>query len=235
MKLRLELCCCFWLNGILGGSRCSVLAFQSSGRDGPRSSWTPWTRRRHYSILRANTWSTRTSTHLAVDSAPSNDLDDHQENDDRDDDWGTQQEKAYGNRSLSWTNRYRKLLPYEYARNLVMSLGLRSREEWEEQIKGPYVPNRPDEMYADDWVSWDEFLGIMRSYDETQYIVQQVLHLGSMDEYTVFVEADKKRAEGLRIPAKPDVVYRGKGWVSFDHFFGINSDDGSGAQNVKRN
>ena len=33
-----------------------------------------------------------------------------------------------------------------------------------------------------------------------------------MDEYITFVKADIKRAESLRIPAKPEIVYREKGW-----------------------
>jgi len=75
-------------------------------------------------------------------------------------------------------------------------------------------------MYADDWISWDEFLGLMRPYNETREIVRKVLKLKSMDEYTEFVKADIKRAEGLRIPAKPDIVYKKKGLISERHFFG---------------
>jgi hypothetical protein len=132
---------------------------------------------------------------------------------------------AYGNRSLSWTRRYRKLLPYEFARKSVIRLGLRSRDEWEEFLAdgkkalGPYVPNRPDEMYADDWVSWEEFLGVIRPYEEVKNIVQNVLKIRSMDEYKAFVKSNTERAEGLRIPAVPDKFYRDE-WVSAEHFFG---------------
>ena len=114
-----------------------------------------------------------------------------------------------------------------------MSLGLRSREEYLDYRRGPYLPSRPDEMYAEDWVGWDEFLGVMRSFDEARYIVRHVLRLSSVEEYNDFVRADTKRAEGLRIPARPDVVYKDEGWESFDHFFGIdgsnpNDDQGKG-------
>ena len=141
-------------------------------------------------------------------------------NDDDNDDDDDEEPKAYGNRSLSWTKRYRQLLPYEYARNRVMSWGLRTPEEYQAERKGPYLPRRPEEMYASEWISWDEFLGVMRSYDEARYLVRCVLQLPSMDAYQAFVQADRKRAEGLRIPAKPDIVYKDKGWISCDHFFG---------------
>lgn len=140
----------------------------------------------------------------------------------------TETVQAYGNRSLAWTKRYRKHFPYEYARKEAMSLGLRSKDEWDEYLAdgkvyhGAYLPNRPDEMYALEWISWEEFLGIMRSYDEAKDLVQNVLKLRNMGEYIDFVSANTKRAEGLRIPAKPHIVYKGKGWISPEDFFGVD-------------
>lgn len=149
----------------------------------------------------------------------SNECEDDDDNDDT----------AYGNRSISWTRRYRRLIPYEHARKSVMKLGLRSKEEWDEYVAdgkkshGPYLPSRPDEMYSDDWESWEEFLGLMRPYEDARNLVQHVLRLKTNEEYSNFVKDDPKRAEGLRIPAKPDVVYEGKGWSGFDAFFGTSS------------
>jgi hypothetical protein len=145
---------------------------------------------------------------------------------DEGDDCDDQGQQAYGNRSLSWTNKYRKLLPYTYARVNAMQLGLESKEDWDEYLvdgkfyHGPYLPNRPDETYADDWVSWEEFLGTMREYEDTKHIVQNVLKLQNMTHYKGFVKADTKRAEGLRIPAIPEIVYRDKGWTTYQDFFG---------------
>jgi hypothetical protein len=130
----------------------------------------------------------------------------------------------YENRSLAWTNRYRKLLPYEWARKEAMKLGLRSKDDWDDYLQygkvyqNKYLPNRPDEMYVDDRVSWEEFLGILRGYEDTRYIVQKVLQIKTMKEYQQFIAADTKRAEGLRIPCKPDIVYRDKGWISWNRF-----------------
>lgn len=145
----------------------------------------------------------------------SNDVDDE-------DDEVTQ--TAYGNRSLAWTNRYRKLLPYETVRLRAMAMGLRSKEDWEDgKFHGPYMISRPDEMYQEEWVSWEEFLGVMRPYEDTKQIVQSVLKLRNMEDYKKFVKSDVKRAEGLRIPAKPDIVYKNKGWKGPDVFFGQES------------
>jgi hypothetical protein len=136
---------------------------------------------------------------------------------------------AYGNRSLAWTNRYRKLIPYATVRLQAMGMGLRSKEDWEEFIqdgicaRGPYIISRPDEMYQEEWVSWEEFLGVMRPYEDTKQIVQSVLKLKNMEDYKKFVKRDVKRAEGLRIPAKPDIVYKDKGWKGPEVFFGQQS------------
>jgi hypothetical protein len=141
-----------------------------------------------------------------------------------DDDDEEEDPKPYRRRSLRWSNTYRKLIPYEQARQAVLKMGFISKEDWDESVAdgrvNPYVPNHPDEMYADEWVSWDEFLGLRRSYEETRSMIQNVLHLLTMEEYTQFIREDNKRAEGLRIPLKPDIVYRDSGWTNADDFFG---------------
>jgi hypothetical protein len=152
--------------------------------------------------------------------------DDH--HDDNDDDFDDEDDSstAYGNRSLAWTRKYRELLPYEYARKQAMQLGLRCKEEWDDYLAdgkvyhGPYLPTRPDEMYVQDWISWEEFLGIMRTYEDTQQLVRNILRITSEGDYNAFVTEDPSRAEGLRIPACPDIVYRNAGWKSWDHFLG---------------
>ena len=150
----------------------------------------------------------------------------HNDDDDEDDSEDSLEEKPYGNRSLAWTRRYRKLIPYSVARQQAIALGYRSKADWDEKIShGKYLINRPDEMYADEWDSWEEFLGLMRTYEETKHLVQYVLRLRDMEDYQNFIQSDVKRAEGLRIPAKPEVVYRDKGWVSMEDFFGEFLDD----------
>jgi hypothetical protein len=151
--------------------------------------------------------------------------DDYEQEDDEDEVTQT----AYGNRSLAWTKRYRKLIPYEMARARAMELGLNSKDEWDESQQdgtcyhGVYLASRPDEMYQEEWVSWEEFLGAMRTYEETRSIVQNVLKFSNMEGYNCFVAADRKRAEGLRIPFKPEIVYKHTGWQGENEFFAKGS------------
>ncbi|KAL3938847.1 MAG: hypothetical protein SGBAC_006324 [Bacillariaceae sp.] len=131
----------------------------------------------------------------------------------------------YGNQTLAWTKRYRKLVPYENARWTAMKLGLRSKEEWDDirefgkAFHGAHLVSRPDDLYRKEWISWEEFLGVMRPYEEAKQMVQEELKLQSMEEYISFVKEDIKRAESIRIPAKPEIYYRGKGWTTEEDFF----------------
>ena len=133
--------------------------------------------------------------------------------------------KPYRNRSLAWTKKYREAIPYETARARVISFGHRSKSDWDDAVSsgqlGQYVPSYPDEMYAPEWVDWDEWLGIMRSYDDTKNLAS-MLGLKSLDEYLMFVKSDNKRAEGLRIPVRPDIYYKDE-WIDEDSFFGRSS------------
>lgn len=135
---------------------------------------------------------------LALSSNENSNADDEIHNsgdyeyDSDDDDDDDENIEPYGSRSLQWTKRYRRLIPYEEARRRVLKFGHRSKDDWDDCVsngwQGQYVPARPDEMYAKEWVSWEEFLSIMRTYEETRDIVRNVLCLRSMDEYHIFVQ-----------------------------------------------
>lgn len=174
-------------------------------------------------------WQLASSPSGGEGNLPLRNKDDNDEDDGDDDDDTIEDERPYRNRSLAWTRKYRQLVSYEYARRCAMDLGLRSQEDWEEYCQdgkvyhGPYLVSRPDLMYPDDWVSWDEFLGVMRPYSETQQLVR-MLQLQTPDEYHEFVFDNPKRAEGLRIPAQPHIVYRDKGWSSWEAFLNPSLD-----------
>lgn len=147
---------------------------------------------------------------------------DDDDGDDDDDDDETTTIKPYRNRSLAWTKRYRKLNPYEQCRQRVIQFGHRSKDDWDDAMEsgqlGAYVPSHPNEMYEPEWVSWDEWLGLMRTYQETKQLATSVLGCKSLDAYILFVRSNPKRAEGLRIPVRPDLFFK-KEWKSEDDFF----------------
>lgn len=54
-------------------------------------------------------------------------------------------------------------LPFAQARAMARSMGMASREEWDEySCPGAYrLPNDPDVVWAADWQGWDDWLGSM--------------------------------------------------------------------------
>jgi hypothetical protein len=85
-------------------------------------------------------------------------------------------------------------------------------------LRGPYMISRPDEMYCDEEERWEEFLGPMHPYEDARYVIQAVLKLRLMKEYVSFVSSDTQQAGLLRIPARPDILYRDLGWNPLDIF-----------------
>ena len=75
----------------------------------------------------------------------------------------------------------------------------------------------------------------MRNYDDARNLAVNVLGLKSLDDYILFVRSDSKRAEGLRIPVRPDLFFKGKGWVDEATFFAKDekmTDSGSSNKDV---
>ena len=72
----------------------------------------------------------------ADDNDETNEYDENNDDDDDDDDDDEEEEedniKPYGNRSLAWTKRYRRLNPYDKCRARVLRFGHRSKEDWDE-------------------------------------------------------------------------------------------------------
>ena len=159
---------------------------------------------------------------FAIRNDVSHDDDDDEDYDEDDDDYDEPKVRPYRNRSLAWTLRYRKLNPYITARARVINFGMRSKEDWDDAMSsgqlGQYVPSYPDEMYASEWTSWEEWLGLMRTYNETQNLAKNVLGLKCLDDYLLFVKGNSKRAEGLRIPVRPDLYYEDE-WIDEQSFF----------------
>ena len=71
-----------------------------------------------------------------LNAAAADDDDETNEGDENDDDEEEEEDniKPYGNRSLAWTKRYRRLNPYDKCRARVLRFGHRSKEDWDEAV-----------------------------------------------------------------------------------------------------
>ena len=126
-----------------------------------------------------------------------------------------------------WRAKYRRLLPFHEARQAVRSIGFSSREEWDDWVAdgksapwlGPYMPSRPDEMYAEEWVSWEDFLGVLLPFDEARAVVH-TLGISTQEEWWRLVAEESERMAELRVAARPHIVYADQ-WRGYDDWLGV--------------
>lgn len=131
----------------------------------------------------------------------------------------------------------RKYWDYRTAQHFVKSLGLKSQSEWKKYVQGKIsnlprmpaeLPGSPDKTYkGKGWCSLGHWLGtgtvadrlrVYRSFEDALRYVRS-LKLKSGRDWRKLCVSGKPED----IPAKPDVTYRGKGWVSMGHWLGTGS------------
>jgi len=123
-----------------------------------------------------------------------------------------------GNEKLEW-------LTFEEAREFARNLNFKSYVEWLEWCKSgmkPHnIPATPEIVYKDKgWKGYSDFLGYEKleflSYEEAREFVHN-LKLNSLRKWK---EWSKSGERPHKIPAKPEIVYKDKGWTNWYDFLG---------------
>ena len=128
----------------------------------------------------------------------------------------------------SWLPQLRVYRPFESAREFVRALRLKGQEEWRAYTKTdqfpPDIPADPEPVYADEgWTTWGDWLGsdhvatnkrIYLPYGAAKPIVHG-FNLKTANEWRRFKPRLPKN-----IPAHPEVVYEGKGWIDWPDWLG---------------
>ena len=109
-------------------------------------------------------------------------------------------------------------LPYKDAQKLVQQAKLKSAREFYAWEKPEGCPSQPSNTYRDrGWANWPEFLGTGTtdyvSYEKAQKIVRKA-GIKTATEFWAW----KLKPEGM--PSTPYVIYKDKGWESWQEFFG---------------
>jgi hypothetical protein len=133
--------------------------------------------------------------------------------------------------------------PFRQARAYARSLGLASRAEWYALARArignrrtlpPDIPASPDRAYAGrGWVSYRNWLGTeglspsryrYRSYAEACAFVRG-LGIRTVSEWRAYCHGkqDSRDPRPHDISTTPSLTYRGRGWISWGHFFGTNA------------
>ena len=125
-------------------------------------------------------------------------------------------------------------LPFDEARTFVRKLKLNNHHEWRTFTKSldkpSFIPASPERFYKDkgwkgfgDWLGngneWTAAAGYQKyiSYEQSKDIIHP-LSLTNKEEWESFFESGKMP---FRIPPKPNIYYKGKGWISWDDWLGI--------------
>ncbi len=148
---------------------------------------------------------------------------------------------------LSVISKIKKLKwrTFEEAREFIRSLNLKSYAEWNlyckneldnKEIKPFDIPSTPQYIYKlsgwhgiKDWLGYkvsDKYL----SYSEASIYIQKN-KIDSRDKWRKF----SKEKRPKHIPALPNDIYRDKGWIDWQHFFGTAKYSYSKAKEFARN
>jgi hypothetical protein len=123
-----------------------------------------------------------------------------------------------------------KFKSFEDAKNLVHSLNLNSKKEWDEYCKGGKKPSDvPTNAYrvykGKGWESWGEFLGTgmistrqkeFRLYEEAKEFVH-TLKLKTIKDWYNYCKSGNKPED---IPSSPNATYKNKGWINYAYWLG---------------
>jgi len=132
---------------------------------------------------------------------------------------------------LGTRNRKGGYCQFQEARAFVRNLGLQSLTDWNSWVKSdarpPDIPIAPNAHYKNKgWVSWGDWLGTRknrrkghRSFQEARAFVCN-LGLNGKDDWGRWAQTDARPED---IPAWPDGVYKGRGWVSWGDWLGTRN------------
>lgn len=127
---------------------------------------------------------------------------------------------------------------FESAKEFCKTLNLKNKDEWTRYAKGELpdkepkpkdIPSRVDKIYKGcGWAGFDDFLGTkkskelkksFKSFEQARNFVRN-LNLKTEEEWAQYLngELTDKPKLPADIPANPEDVYSGKGWVNLTDF-----------------
>mmetsp|Transcript_31184 Transcript_31184/g.45434 ORF Transcript_31184/g.45434 Transcript_31184/m.45434 type:complete len:144 (+) Transcript_31184:503-934(+) len=126
------------------------------------------------------------------------------------------------NSSLT-SGRRRKMYSFEEARRIARGHGFQSVQEFiDYDCAGAYqLPKDADVVWADEWKGWDDFLGVVLSFEEGRKVACSIDGLNGMEDYLNFMKAKEMPDDHLsrRLPYRPDLFYKEE-WNGWDDWLG---------------
>lgn len=115
-----------------------------------------------------------------------------------------------------------KIYPFGEARKIARGHGFATREEFlEYSCPGAYqLPKNPEEVWPEEWTSWEDFLGICHDF-ETGRTIARTLNVTSEEEYLAIFKEKRLRDDdpASRLPYRPDLKFKQE-WKGWDDWLG---------------
>ena len=113
----------------------------------------------------------------------------------------------------------RDWMSFQEARAFVQKEGIKTSLEFRKWIKSEnkalHLPNHPERVYKEEWVSWPHFFGRdWMNFQEARAYIQKE-GIKTSEEFRKWSKAGKRPPN---FPSNPHLTY--KDWVSWSHFFG---------------
>ena len=127
--------------------------------------------------------------------------------------------------SLNATSKRRALYSFDEARKIARGHGFSSLQEFlDYDCAGAYqVPKNADEVWSEDFTTWEDFLGIILEFEEAREVARKTAserNISTQKEYMRVMES-KTIEDGdiaSRLPYRPDLKYKTRGWISWEDF-----------------
>jgi len=126
------------------------------------------------------------------------------------------------------TTKKSKLYTFQEARRIARGHGFDSKEEFlDYSCPGAYqLPKDPDVVWKDEWISWDDFLGIVYTdFSFARTIAREELRLPTQEAYMKLWEEKKIKDDdaAIRLPYRPDLHFKNE-WISWDDWLGTTQE-----------
>ncbi|KAL7472271.1 hypothetical protein ACHAXS_012604 [Conticribra weissflogii] len=115
----------------------------------------------------------------------------------------------------------KKLYTFEEARRIARGHGFDSRDEFlAYTCPGAYqIPKNADEVWAENWRGWDDFLGICLDFHEGRDVARSLEGITTEQAYLHLIRSKSipEDSTASRLPYRPDLKYKAnwKGWDDF--------------------
>lgn len=122
-------------------------------------------------------------------------------------------------------------LSFDDARRIVRNLNIPNQDYWQDWIKSEegkkyMIPSNPDIFYKNTgWISYSDWLGNnnYRNIRKIQYLTYTNCKKYILENHPEITNKSKwisfdKSILPLNIPKRPDVLYKGTGWVNWESF-----------------